>query len=218
MSYKLPISQTALHHLEGWGTCWFPFLLGTAGSACVWLLETYRPFDRSSSETPAVWQQPARRDFVWSPTSVPGQGRALRGQPGTGTPVGRLEPDFIACLYCHIEGADDIPGPVTWEPKPENSIFLKWPEPENPNGLILMYEIKYGSQVEVRRGRRSVSGRVSTVLDGIGSGAARVPPGEPKPSNRALRAKPVRVQRCPTCGPQAACSQRGCECGPTEKS
>ena len=38
---------------------------------------------------------------------------------------------------------------MTWEPRPENSIFLKWPEPENPNGLILMYEIKYGSQVEV---------------------------------------------------------------------
>lgn len=38
---------------------------------------------------------------------------------------------------------------MTWEPRPENSIFLKWSEPENPNGLILMYEIKYGSQVEV---------------------------------------------------------------------
>lgn len=48
------------------------------------------------------------------------------------------------------EGADDIPGQVTWEGRPENSVFLKWKEPENPNGLILMYEIKYGSQMEVR--------------------------------------------------------------------
>lgn len=59
---------------------------------------------------------------------------------------------MAACLHPYAEGADDIPGPVTWEPRPENSIFLKWPEPENPNGLILMYEIKYGSQVEVRLG------------------------------------------------------------------
>ena len=64
----------------------------------------------------------------------------------------RPKPNSTACLHPYVEGADDIPGPVTWEPRPENSIFLKWPEPENPNGLILMYEIKYGSQVEVRRG------------------------------------------------------------------
>lgn len=67
-------------------------------------------------------------------------------------PFWRPKPNSAACLPPHVEGADDIPGPVTWEPRPENSIFLKWPEPENPNGLILMYEIKYGSQVEVRRG------------------------------------------------------------------
>lgn len=67
-------------------------------------------------------------------------------------PFWRPKPNLVACLHPYVEGADDIPGPVTWEPRPENSIFLKWPEPENPNGLILMYEIKYGSQVEVRRG------------------------------------------------------------------
>ncbi|KAB0404556.1 hypothetical protein E2I00_019438 [Balaenoptera physalus] len=59
--------------------------------------------------------------------------------------------NFVFARTMPAEGADDIPGPVTWEPRPENSIFLKWPEPENPNGLILMYEIKYGSQVEDQR-------------------------------------------------------------------
>uniref|UniRef100_A0A452VNF3 Tyrosine-protein kinase receptor n=1 Tax=Ursus maritimus TaxID=29073 RepID=A0A452VNF3_URSMA len=58
--------------------------------------------------------------------------------------------NFVFARTMPAEGADDIPGPVTWESRPENSIFLKWPEPENPNGLILMYEIKYGSQIEVR--------------------------------------------------------------------
>ncbi|XP_064336607.1 insulin-like growth factor 1 receptor isoform X1 [Camelus dromedarius] len=59
--------------------------------------------------------------------------------------------NFVFARTMPAEGADDIPGPVTWEPRPENSIFLKWPEPENPNGLILMYEIKYGSLVEDQR-------------------------------------------------------------------
>uniref|UniRef100_A0A452R9J5 Tyrosine-protein kinase receptor n=1 Tax=Ursus americanus TaxID=9643 RepID=A0A452R9J5_URSAM len=59
--------------------------------------------------------------------------------------------NFVFARTMPAEGADDIPGPVTWESRPENSIFLKWPEPENPNGLILMYEIKYGSQIEDQR-------------------------------------------------------------------
>ncbi|XP_017193275.1 insulin-like growth factor 1 receptor isoform X2 [Oryctolagus cuniculus] len=59
--------------------------------------------------------------------------------------------NFVFARTKPAEGADDIPGPVTWEARPENSIFLKWPEPENPNGLILMYEIKYGSQIEDQR-------------------------------------------------------------------
>lgn len=66
-------------------------------------------------------------------------------------------------MFNYTEGADDIPGPVTWEPRPENSIFLKWPEPENPNGLILMYEIKYGSQVEVSGGLWPAATRVSAL-------------------------------------------------------
>uniref|UniRef100_A0A8C5RUR9 receptor protein-tyrosine kinase n=1 Tax=Laticauda laticaudata TaxID=8630 RepID=A0A8C5RUR9_LATLA len=47
--------------------------------------------------------------------------------------------------------ADNIPGSVTWEGKEENTIYLKWPEPVNPNGLVLMYEIKYGQNGEEKR-------------------------------------------------------------------
>ncbi|XP_060116030.1 insulin-like growth factor 1 receptor [Heteronotia binoei] len=52
--------------------------------------------------------------------------------------------NFVSARTMPEAGADDIPGPVTWEAKEENVIYLKWPEPPNPNGLILTYEIKYG--------------------------------------------------------------------------
>ncbi|KAJ8417577.1 hypothetical protein AAFF_G00224200 [Aldrovandia affinis] len=41
--------------------------------------------------------------------------------------------------------ADDVPGPVSWEAgeRGEGAVFLRWPEPVSPNGLILMYEIKF---------------------------------------------------------------------------
>ena len=103
---------------------------------------------------------------VCSPVCMVEEG-ILRFNPAFFVFFGGLESNFIACFNCCTEGADDIPGPVTWEPRPENSIFLKWPEPENPNGLILMYEIKYGSQVEVRLGQWPMSGYVSNTGDGI---------------------------------------------------
>uniref|UniRef100_A0A671SGP0 Tyrosine-protein kinase receptor n=1 Tax=Sinocyclocheilus anshuiensis TaxID=1608454 RepID=A0A671SGP0_9TELE len=49
---------------------------------------------------------------------------------------------FIFSRTKAAERADDIPGPVTWEHL-EGSVFLKWPEPQKPNGLILLYEIHY---------------------------------------------------------------------------
>jgi len=57
----------------------------------------------------------------------------------------------VTCKY-FTEGADNIPGTVAWEAKEENTVYLKWLEPANPNGLILMYEIKYGQHGEVREG------------------------------------------------------------------
>uniref|UniRef100_A0A7N4V309 Tyrosine-protein kinase receptor n=1 Tax=Sarcophilus harrisii TaxID=9305 RepID=A0A7N4V309_SARHA len=56
--------------------------------------------------------------------------------------------NFVFARTMPAEGADNIPGPVQWEPRPDNTVYLKWAEPENPNGLILMYEIKYGQQRE----------------------------------------------------------------------
>lgn len=51
-------------------------------------------------------------------------------------------------IHFLVERADDIPGPVTWEGL-EDSVFLKWPEPLKPNGLILLYEIQYHLGTEV---------------------------------------------------------------------
>ncbi|RXN38562.1 insulin-like growth factor 1 receptor [Labeo rohita] len=49
---------------------------------------------------------------------------------------------FIFSRTKAAERADDIPGAVTWEGL-EDAVFLKWPEPQKPNGLILLYEIQY---------------------------------------------------------------------------
>ena len=54
----------------------------------------------------------------------------------------------LDCPVVVPERADDIPGPVSWEGQ-EDSVFLRWPEPLRPNGLILMYEIKYKLSTDV---------------------------------------------------------------------
>lgn len=51
------------------------------------------------------------------------------------------------------EKADDIPGLLTWEGH-EDWGFLRWPEPRHPNGLVLMYEVKFQLASEVRAGPR----------------------------------------------------------------
>nr|XP_046264139.1 insulin-like growth factor 1 receptor isoform X2 [Scatophagus argus] len=50
--------------------------------------------------------------------------------------------EFVFSRTKPAEKADDIPGPVTWEGH-EDWVFLRWPEPHHPNGLILMYEINF---------------------------------------------------------------------------
>ncbi|XP_062380455.1 insulin-like growth factor 1 receptor isoform X2 [Sardina pilchardus] len=49
---------------------------------------------------------------------------------------------FVLSRTKQAEKADDIPGKVTWEWL-KDSVFLKWPEPIKPNGLILLYDIEY---------------------------------------------------------------------------
>lgn len=48
--------------------------------------------------------------------------------------------------------ADDIVGPVTHELVEKNTVHLKWQEPKEPNGLIVLYEVNYGrlGETEVR--------------------------------------------------------------------
>ncbi|KAG9340757.1 hypothetical protein JZ751_020349 [Albula glossodonta] len=52
---------------------------------------------------------------------------------------------FVFSRTKPADKADDIPGAVNWERVEgvEGTVFLKWPEPVKPNGLILMYEIKF---------------------------------------------------------------------------
>uniref|UniRef100_A0A8C2GSZ4 Insulin-like growth factor 1 receptor n=1 Tax=Cyprinus carpio TaxID=7962 RepID=A0A8C2GSZ4_CYPCA len=52
---------------------------------------------------------------------------------------------FVFSRTKPADKADDIPGTVTQErdEKGEGTVLLRWPEPHHPNGLILMYEIKY---------------------------------------------------------------------------
>lgn len=53
--------------------------------------------------------------------------------------------DFEFARTKPAEKADDIPGPVQvhMEEKAKGSVLLTWPEPVMPNGVVLMYEIKY---------------------------------------------------------------------------
>ncbi|XP_075137279.1 insulin receptor-related protein [Leptodactylus fuscus] len=44
--------------------------------------------------------------------------------------------------------ADNIAGNITWTSTGLNTILMQWEEPENPNGLILKYEIKYKRENE----------------------------------------------------------------------
>ncbi|XP_030622664.1 insulin-like growth factor 1a receptor [Chanos chanos] len=52
---------------------------------------------------------------------------------------------FVFSRTIPAEKADDIPGPVIQEKdeRSEGSVILRWPEPHHPNGLVLMYEIKF---------------------------------------------------------------------------
>ena len=56
---------------------------------------------------------------------------------------------------CFPAKSDDIPGNVAAErsDKVEGCVVLRWPEPVMPNGLVLMYEIKYRLGNEVSWGQ-----------------------------------------------------------------
>ncbi|XP_018412593.1 PREDICTED: insulin-like growth factor 1 receptor [Nanorana parkeri] len=51
--------------------------------------------------------------------------------------------NFVFARTMPAADADNIPGAVISEEEEDNAVILKWPEPPNPNGLILMYEIEF---------------------------------------------------------------------------
>lgn len=55
-------------------------------------------------------------------------------------------------LHLVLAKADDIIGPVSHELVEKNTVHLKWQEPKEPNGLIVLYEVNYGrlGETEVR--------------------------------------------------------------------
>ncbi|XP_056401019.1 insulin receptor-related protein [Hyla sarda] len=57
--------------------------------------------------------------------------------------VGCSAATFVFARTMPNPHADNIAGNITWTPTGHNTILMKWEEPENPNGLILKYEIKY---------------------------------------------------------------------------
>uniref|UniRef100_A0A672Z557 Tyrosine-protein kinase receptor n=1 Tax=Sphaeramia orbicularis TaxID=375764 RepID=A0A672Z557_9TELE len=73
--------------------------------------------------------------------------------------------EFVFSRTKPAEKADDIPGLVTWEGH-ENWVFLRWPEPPHPNGLILMYEIKFKLAAETEK-HECVSGQMYQTQRGV---------------------------------------------------
>ncbi|KAL6112769.1 igf1r [Pungitius sinensis] len=66
--------------------------------------------------------------------------------------------EFVFSRTRPAEKADDILGPVTWDGH-EDWVFLRWSEPPHPNGLILMYEIKFKLAAESEK-HECVSGQM----------------------------------------------------------
>uniref|UniRef100_A0A665W1Z9 Tyrosine-protein kinase receptor n=1 Tax=Echeneis naucrates TaxID=173247 RepID=A0A665W1Z9_ECHNA len=73
--------------------------------------------------------------------------------------------EFVFSRTKPAEKADDIPGKVTWEGQ-EDWVFLRWPEPPHPNGLILMYEIKFKLAAETEK-HECVSGQMYRAQRGV---------------------------------------------------
>ncbi|XP_077114794.1 insulin receptor-related protein isoform X1 [Ranitomeya variabilis] len=62
--------------------------------------------------------------------------------------VGCSAATFVFARTMPNAHADNIAGNITWMSTGQNAILMKWEEPENPNGLILKYEIKYKREHE----------------------------------------------------------------------
>lgn len=58
----------------------------------------------------------------------------------------------MTSVCCLTEKADDILGKITYELS-EYSVHIRWAEPKDPNGMIILYEVLYKrlGDTEVRR-------------------------------------------------------------------
>ncbi|XP_075049385.1 insulin receptor-related protein isoform X2 [Mixophyes fleayi] len=62
--------------------------------------------------------------------------------------VGCSAATFVFARTMPDPHADNIGDNITWVTTGQNTILMKWVEPQNPNGLILKYEIKYKREHE----------------------------------------------------------------------
>ncbi|MEQ2181430.1 hypothetical protein GOODEAATRI_011482 [Goodea atripinnis] len=74
--------------------------------------------------------------------------------------------EFVFSRTKPAEKADDIPGPVNWEGH-DDWVSLRWSEPTRPNGLILMYEIKF---------KLAAEGSFGMVYEGVAKGVIKDEP------------------------------------------
>ncbi|KAI3377658.1 hypothetical protein L3Q82_008818 [Scortum barcoo] len=131
---------------------------------------------QASGNSSAVDVEPVEREFEFVEQSVTERELQISGlQPFT---VYRIDihacnrqvqrcsaAEFVFSRTKPAEKADDIPGPVTWEGH-EDWVFLRWPEPPHPNGLILMYEIKFKLASESEK-HECVSGQMYQTQRGV---------------------------------------------------
>ncbi|XP_072321577.1 insulin-like growth factor 1b receptor [Eucyclogobius newberryi] len=131
---------------------------------------------QSGSNSTSVDPEPAEPEFEFMEQSVKDRELQISGlRPFT---VYRIDihacnrqvkrcsaAEFVFSRTKPAEKADDIPGLVTWEGH-EDSVFFRWPEPTHPNGLILMYEIKFKPPSELEK-LDCVSGRMFQIQRGL---------------------------------------------------
>ncbi|XP_051796077.1 insulin-like growth factor 1b receptor isoform X2 [Acanthochromis polyacanthus] len=134
------------------------------------------PPPHAAGNSSAADLEPADREFEFMEQSVTERELQISGlQPFT---VYRIDihacnrqvqrcsaAEFVFSRTKPAEKADDIPGSVSWEGH-EDWVFLRWPEPPHPNGLILMYEIKFKLATETEK-HECVSGQTYQTQRGV---------------------------------------------------
>lgn len=146
--------------------------------------------------------------------------RAQARIPGRGLGKGRTE----ACPHHHPSALTEPPGPpapsqvvvIRQERAGQTSVSLLWQEPEQPNGIILEYEIKYYEKVPAGKEKGGGTQARGPVADHPSPGQDKemrvTPPSRlspPGPPSRASSRAPATCSRSePAPRPAAAASAR----------